>query len=221
MSVVTEGRHAAEFILHEQENNYCREPITIATSQSIVAGQVLGAITAGGDVTVTKTDVGGGKGALTLADPAYGAGVKAGNYKVVIVEPATDAGTFLVEDPDGVVIGHGTVGVAFDGVVKFTLADATDFAAGDTALVHVAIADPAAVGQYAAFDQDATDGTEVASAIAIYEAETGVGETKAIAGLVRGPSVVNGNILTWPSDIDAGEKAAAIAQLAAIGILVR
>jgi hypothetical protein len=32
---------------------------------------------------------------------------------------------------------------------------------------------------------------------------------------------VNGNEITWPSDIEAAEKTAAIAQLATLGIIVR
>lgn len=80
-----------------------------------------------------------GNGVLTLADPAYGAGVKAGTYRVIAIEPAANLGTFSVEDPDGVQIGVASVGVAFTGVVKFTIADgATDFVAGDTFTLAVA-----------------------------------------------------------------------------------
>lgn len=79
-----------------------------------------------------------GNGTLTLADPAYGAGVKPGVYKVTAIEPASDGGTFSVEDPDGVQVGIARVGVAFNNVVKFTIADgATDFVAGDAFNVTV------------------------------------------------------------------------------------
>lgn len=73
-----------------------------------------------------------GTGTLTLANPAYGTGVKPGVYKVTAIEPGTSGGTFSVEDPDGVQVGIARVGVAFDGVVKFTIADGDpDFVAGD------------------------------------------------------------------------------------------
>lgn len=67
-------------------------------------------------------------GAITVT-----AGAKKGTYRVFIVAAATNAGTFNVEDPDGVLVGIGTVGVAFSkGGIAFTLADgATDFAVGD------------------------------------------------------------------------------------------
>lgn len=90
--------------------------------------------------SAAKTDVvGAGKGILTLANPAVDvATVKAGVYRVVFIEPASNAGAFQVEDPDGVVVGTGNAAVAFDGPVKFTIADgATDFVAGDVALVTV------------------------------------------------------------------------------------
>lgn len=123
MPVFTEGRHAAEFIMHEQENTYCREAITIGASQSIVAGTVLGKVT------------------------------------------ATSA--------------------------------------------HVVLA-PAA-----------EDGSEDVAGIAIYPATTGVGSSAEIAGLVRGPAIVNGNLLTWPAGITTPQMTAALTQLEALGILVR
>jgi hypothetical protein len=82
-----------------------------------------------------------GNGTFTVANPAVGAGVKAGEYVVTIVDPASDAGTFTIEDPDGVQIDSGAVASAYDGVIKFTLADgATDFAAGDRFVVTVTAA---------------------------------------------------------------------------------
>lgn len=222
MPVFTEGRHAAEFIMHEQENNFCREAIAIAASQDIDPGEVLGRVAATG-VVVSKTDVpGAGKGVLTLASPAFGSTVKPGEYKVVFVEPAANAGTFVVEDPDGIAVGGGNVAVAYDGPVKFTVADgSTDFVAGDVAKVLVTVADMDDAFQYKVLDPAATDGTQIAAALPIYAAVTGAGETKKIAGLVRGPAIVNGKTLTWPSAITDAQKAAAIEQLADLGILVR
>ncbi len=98
-----------------------------------------------------------GDGVLTLANPAFGAGVKAGVYQAVFIEPATNAGAFIVEDPDGIQVGEGNVGVAFDGVVKFTIADgATDFVAGDGFDVTVTGADNVPFG-FAAAAADSGD----------------------------------------------------------------
>jgi hypothetical protein len=71
----------------------------------------------------------GAMGAITVS-----AGTKVGTYKLVIIEPGSNVGTFIVYDPDGVPISKkGAVASAFSaGGLAFTLADgATDFAAGD------------------------------------------------------------------------------------------
>lgn len=70
----------------------------------------------------------GAMGAITVS-----AGAKIGRYTLTIIEPATNAGAFMVTDPDGLVVGHGNVAAAFSaGGLAFTLADGgTDFAAGD------------------------------------------------------------------------------------------
>lgn len=70
----------------------------------------------------------GAFGAITVSS-----GAKEGTYKVNITAAAANAGTFVVEDPDGNIVGYGTVAVAFSkGGIAFTLADgATDFVVGD------------------------------------------------------------------------------------------
>lgn len=80
----------------------------------------------------------GSSGAITAA-PAVGATAKVGVYRAVCVEPATNAGTFLVTDPDGITVGVATVAVEFvGGGLTFTIADATDFVAGDSFTITVA-----------------------------------------------------------------------------------
>ncbi len=218
-TVFTEGKRDTEGVLSEANGQRSRDNITIASGAGVIAPMtVLGKITAGA-VTVAKTDVGVGKGALTLADPAYGAGVKAGVYKVVIIEPAADAGTFLVSDPDGVIVGTGTVAVAFDGVVKFTLADgATNFVSGDTALITVSVA--AGSGKYVVSENTATDGSEVADAVNLYGVDATSADVQVAA--IRRDAVLNGNYLTYGAtrNLDA-EKLSAQVDLAANGIIVR
>jgi hypothetical protein len=73
-----------------------------------------------------------GNGVLTAAGTPVVAGGQAGVYKIVFIEPASNLGTFIVEDPNGVVIGEGVVGTAFSNQIAFTIADgSTDFIAGD------------------------------------------------------------------------------------------
>lgn len=224
MTVYTEGRHPAEFLIAEDDAQRSRDVITIAAGEGVLEpGHVVGEVAKGtGGVTVTRTNVSGaGKGALTLADPAYGDGVKAGVYKVVIVEPATDGGAFVVEGPDGVIVGNGTVGVAFDGPVKFTLADgSSDFAAGDTAKVTVAIADGAATGQFRSADPTNTDGSGSAKAVILYGVDATSAAVK-VTAIVR-EAVVNANCLAFDAAVDTGGKIATkLAELKAVGVIAR
>jgi hypothetical protein len=223
MTVLTEGIHPGEFLMSEAVGNRSREAITILSGEGVLSpGTVVGLVDGDtGTVTVTKVDVGGGKGAITLADPAYGAGVKEGAYKVVIIEPATDAGKFAVEDPDGIIIGTGTVAVAFDGVVKFTLADAaTDFVAGDTATINVAIADAASSGKWRSADPTNTDGSGVGAAVILYGVDATSADQK-VTAIVR-DAVVNGHCLVYDAAVDDAPKTATkVAELKAAGIIVR
>tara|TARA_R110000772_G_scaffold48089_4_gene109907 strand:+ start:86313 stop:86672 length:360 start_codon:yes stop_codon:yes gene_type:complete len=74
-------------------------------------------------------------------------------------------------------------------------------------------------GEYVALDQDAETGAEDASAI-LYAAVDATSADAACVVHVR-DCEVDGAALTWPSDIEAGEKTAAIAALSALGIIVR
>lgn len=47
---LAEGRHWTEFVLTEANGQRSRENVTVAVSQTIVPGQVLGIVTAGGQV---------------------------------------------------------------------------------------------------------------------------------------------------------------------------
>jgi hypothetical protein len=218
MTALTEGRHAAEHILEEGIN--ARRTVTLLALEVVVAGQVLGKLLADrGAVTVSAaTFAGTGNGTLTLADPAYGAGVKEGSYKATLVSEGADAGQFVVTRPDGSIDGYAQVGVAYDGEVKFTIADGTtDFAAPAAFSIPVAIADPTGSGKWVAFDQDGNAGSEVAAGIA-YANYDATGGDLAIVVNDRDTRVVAA-ALTWPADIDAGEKAAALAQLDALNIV--
>lgn len=76
-----------------------------------------------------------------------------------------------------------------------------------------------ASGKYTVYDQDAVDGTEAAAAILYDHADGSAADVSAVVTIRD--ATVNGNDLTWPGDIDAGEKTAAIAELAALGVIVR
>lgn len=218
MTVLTEGRHAAEFLLSEANGMRSRANIAIPSgTAAFVAGEVLGKITLDGtDITVTPDAGNTGNGVLTAADPATEQGAKAGTYRIVCIEPGTDVGQFAIFDPDGIQIGVATVAVAYDGVIKFTIADgSTDFIAGDAISFIVA----AGSGNYVPLDLDAGDGSDVAAAIPLYGADA-TSAAAAVSAIVR-EAEVNLNLLTWPSGITADQKAAALASLAAAGVLAR
>jgi hypothetical protein len=212
MTAFTEGNHAGEHIVSEASGTRSREVVTIASGQNLAAGTVLGRQRGTASSAALGTNTGNGTmGAVTL-----GAGAMEGAYKLTIIEPGANVGQFIVENPLGAIIGHGTVASAFSaGGLSFTLADgATDFVAGDSFTITVA-----AGTKYVAHDQDGTDGSEIAVAVLFAACDATDGDTSAVAH-VR-DCEVQASKLTWQDDIDAGEKTAALAQLAAAGIIAR
>jgi hypothetical protein len=77
-----------------------------------------------------------------------------------------------------------------------------------------------ASGKHLASAIGAADGSQTAVAISLYGCDASLGDQR-IAAIVR-DAEVNGNILTFHADRgQAAERAAAIADLAALGIIVR
>lgn len=164
-------------------------------------------ITAAGAVsTAFASSTGNGTmGAVTLS-----AGAKAGTYKLVIVEPGANVGTFTVEDPDGKFVGRGVVAAAFSaGGLAFTLADgSTDFVAGDGFDIVVG----GNSGNYAAYASGNADGTQAAVAILYDNVPDSTTEQKVC--VISRLAEVKGSALT-------GYDASATAGLAAVNIIVR
>jgi Bacteriophage lambda head decoration protein D len=103
---------------------------------ALVRGTVLGKVTVG---AAASAPFAGNTGNGVMGAVTTGANSKPGIYNVLIIEPGANVGTFLVEDPDGNIVGRGTVAVAFAGPINFTLADgATDFISGDGFQITVA-----------------------------------------------------------------------------------
>lgn len=117
----------------------------------------------GGSFTVGAPAASGtGNGTLTRANPAFSASAHVGTYTVRFVEKTTDSGEFVVIRPDGTVDGYGVVGTAYDGQVKFTIADgATDF--DQTSQFTLAVT-AAVAGNGGVFSVTAPDGTALAAA---------------------------------------------------------
>lgn len=120
---------------------------------ALARGAVMGKVRTG---AVSETHAGntgnGVMGAITKGILA-----KPGVYKLKIDVAASNAGHFILLDPDGLAVGAGNVAVAFaSDHLNFTLADgATDFVVGDTFLITVA----AGSGKLRRLDVTAVDGT--------------------------------------------------------------
>ena len=225
MTTLTENPHTGEFIVSEAPGCRSREQITLTgpTSGTVKAGTVLGAVetgvptvTAGTPVSGTGGTVGNGTVGAFTAD----AGAMAGKWAIEMTTAGATA-KFKVIKPDGTIDGVGTVGSAYNGTINGTISDGSaDFAAGDIIPVTVQYLDGESVLKYETYDQDGTDGSQIAAGI-LYAAKDNPGATGIDAVAVVRDAEVNGNLLTWPSDITADEKAAAITQLAALGIIIR
>ncbi|MDR6431297.1 head decoration protein [Brucella pseudogrignonensis] len=218
MKVFNEGRHAAEFVLTEANGNFSRDNVTVAPGQLFEAGTLLALLAVSASITaaVVATAGNAGNGTLTVATPATNSKVKNGAYRIV----ATSETVFSVEDPNGVGIGNATAGTAFNKEVKFTIAAGSNaFAVGDSFELLIGAETPGDF-QAVAFDPEGDDGSEIPAVIALYSAATDVDETVGISVISRA-SEVNGHCLSWPENITAATKAAAISSLAQKGIIVR
>lgn len=208
---LTETTHAGGFILSEANGNRSRESGILNAGQHLTAGTVVGRLLAATGAAVEGNT---GNGALTVGAPGKNAQI--GEYTLVCVAAATDAGTFNFYSPDGVLIRQVTVGggAAANDHITVTIADGTaDFVAGDAFTITVA------GGDYEALGPAEDDGAQIAAGI-LYD---GVDATLADAAcvVVVRDTTVNQHELVWPDAITADQKAAAIAQLNARGIILR
>lgn len=175
MTTLTQKNRLGEYVLCEADCTLSREAITVIAGDALESGQVLGQITVGASATVAAmANTGNGTiGTVTLA-----AGAQAGAYFAYAIEPATNGGKFVVEDPAGKTIGIATVAVAFSaGGLTFTIADgSTDFVSGDSFTITVA----AGSGKYAPYDPAGTDGRQKAVAILYAGLDTSASDRPAV-----------------------------------------
>lgn len=210
-----EGYRAGEFLMGtEVDPNYSRDVGIIASGQNLGVGTVLGKVVTAGTGTATAgTNTGNGAmGAITV-----GAGAVAGTYTLKIIKAVSNAGDFELIDPYGDVVGIGAVAAAFSGGgLSFTLADgSSDFVVGDTFKIVVT----AITEKWYALAPTATDGSQRAAGILYADTDATSADTNAT--IVTRYEVVNYNLLVWPNGITAAQKATAVRQLDALGIIVR
>ena len=119
---LTQTALTAEFLLGGADHLLNRDVVVLAAGQNLEAGTVLGQITVG--EAAVPAPFAGNTGDGVVGEIAISAGAQFGMYKLILLDPETDAGAFQLEAPDGRTVGTGKVGVEFDaGGLTFTLAD--------------------------------------------------------------------------------------------------
>lgn len=216
MTTHTEPYRSFEALLSEGDGSISREAITIAAGAGVLkAGTVIGKITTGTSATAAATAGNAGNG--TMGTITVSASALPGVYKLIIIEAATDAGTFQVEGPDGKIIGTGNVAAAFSkGGLAFTLADGSnDFAAGDSFSITVA----AGSGKWTGYDDGNSNGSQVALGVLMQAVDATSADASATA-IVR-LAEVKKDALQWITAVDSTAKAKAYTDLALVNIIAR
>lgn len=215
MATLSEGQHTGGFMVSEANGWRSRETRTVLSGQTLKPGHVVGAVAVGAATPAAFAGNAGSTG--TIGAVTVGAGAKVGTYKVVIIEPASNAGKFAVEDPDGVLVGTGTVAVEFvGGGLTFTVPDAgTDFIAGEGFNIAVA----AGSGKLKEWNPSNADGSHIAVGISYGAVDASAADAPG-AFIVR-HAEINAAELNWFSGADSNAKTAGLAQLATLGIIAR
>lgn len=223
-TVLNEIFHTAGFLVSEARGKRSRE-IGVITAQSLVAGTVLGRRYTGGTPIGTAVAFAGNTGNGVFGAVTLTGAAKPGPYRLIVIEPAANLGTFQVEDPDGKFVGRGVVGTLFAaGGLSFTLADgAGDFVSGDGFTITVS----GGTYKYVAFDPTGTLGEQTAVAI-LYGGRNATDTVDATsadksATIVARHCEVNKNELVWGAGVTTqAQKDDALASLATVqGIVGR
>lgn len=220
MATYTEGARLSGLLKTEFDQTFNRESVTVlagsGSDRELLLGTVIGKITKG---TASAAAGGSNTGNGTMGAITVGAAAVAGAYSLKITKAAANAGDFIVTDPNGVVVGNGTVAVAFaGGGLSFTLADgSTDFAVGDTFAITVA----AGSGKVVQLDLTGTNGSEDVYGVLLGDATAPDGSDGYGVALVRGPATISDAAIVYPSGATADQKTAIRAALTALGIVIR
>lgn len=207
---LVENRREGGFVVYDPSDGmFTRESSFIQAGSGIcISGLVLAGLLTGGAAVAAPLGANTGNGvfgAITL-----GVTAKQGAYVVEF----NDANNFMVQDPTGISVGHGKVGQAFSaGGIGFTIAaGGTAFAAADSFTVLVT-----GTIKYVPWDPTLI-GAPVAILWSGYR-DASTADKRCIVN-VRGPMKVQAAELLWsPNVTTPGQRAIALAQLQAAGIL--
>lgn len=203
MPTLTANPRIAEFVLTEASGQRSRENIVVTQAGAEVKSGAL--LTQSGDAGAGAFAMDAGQtGNPTSGAITVGAAAQDGVYQITFTAPTK----FDVEGPDGVKVGSGTVGTAFNRAgLGFTLtAGGTAAVAGDTAKITLAI------GTLKYVPYVAAGASGPADAILYNYLPPATGDVKAVA-FVRDCEVIRAAL----TGLDAGAEA----QLAKLGVVVR
>jgi hypothetical protein len=213
--VFNEGQHAFDGLL-EAIHQVSIDEVVLTGSQTVLVGNLLGAIGVSGEESSTNAPGAGNVGNGTLGAVTINSSAVNGIY-AILFESAT---RFDVLSPDGTTTS-GTVGSAYVGELSFTFtAGGTAFAAGDTWTITVLRPFDEAGSQFELWSPTATDGSQFAVAIALQKFTTGLGLAPKIAALAR-QGAFRAIAVNYPTGTTLAQQAAAQQQLAAVGIILR
>lgn len=214
--VLTENRREGGYVVWDPSDGMLtRDRGILAAGAGIcITGLVLASQLTGGAAVAAPFGTNVGNGAMGAI--AVSALAKVGDYKLMFVEPNANAGTFIVEGPDGIEIGHGNVAAPFAaGGLSFTLADgATDFASGDSFTISVTGA-----VKYLPYDPTSVTGLQYATAILWSSYRDATSADRRAVLNTTGPMKVQAAELTWGANVTTqSQQATALAQLFKLGI---
>lgn len=207
--VLNETTHAGGFILSLANRNRSLENMKLNTPQSLAAGTVLGQLKTAEGAKISGTGD-GTIGAVTLGPDA-----QVGTYVLTGKTESGNAGTFSVRAPNGDALPDLTVAVAYStNHIRLTVADgANDWDIGD--IIHVTVTG----GDVEILDPAATGGDQ--TVVGILYAGTNATDADVECAVVVRDAEVNQHELVWPDAISDADKAVAVQQLAARGIILR
>lgn len=212
-----ENKRLGDWLLHEKDARYSRGKGVIASGVGIIrSGMALGRVLVAGAAAVAFA---GNTGNGAMGAVTVGAGAIAGVYRLYFIEPATNLGKFVVEDPNGKFVGIGTVASAFaGGGLSFTLADgATDFVSGDGFDITVS----AGSLKLKPWTPAGTDGTQILAAFLIAD-KIDATAADVDAAILERDALVNPQGLSWGAAVTTqNHRDTAIAQARTLGILAR
>lgn len=153
-AVVSEGRHAGEFLISERPGATLpsRESIVVLSGQNLKAGAVIGRVKFGiGRVSIpTVVGTGNGTASLVFAGPE----VEVGNYILTCTAAVAHGGVFSLTTPSGKVLpaltltpGSGGTTAYVSRHINFSITDGgTDFIVGDSFTFVVGTTAPTVIG---------------------------------------------------------------------------